>query len=91
MDNNPSANSGQDGKFLNGFLLGFIIGAFVVFLLGTKKGKKLLQAISEQGAENINNILSKVDEDEGFDEVMEEDIKKPVARRFFKGTPRRVN
>ena len=64
MDNNPTtssgqADSGQGGKFFNGFLLGLLVGAALMFLFGTKKGKKLLKAISEDGAENISNILEK--------------------------------
>jgi hypothetical protein len=54
----------------------------VVFLLATKKGKKLLKAISEEGVDNISNILEKADKavnlpDEDLDEIVE---KPPNAR-----------
>lgn len=97
MDNNN--NNQTDGKFFNGFLLGLLVGAFVVFLLGTKKGKKLLKAISEGGQDNISDILDKsVDLDEAVEEEIvpkreirfKETIEKPKVRRFFTGT-RRVN
>lgn len=61
MDSN---NNQTDGKFFNGFLLGALVGAFVVFLLGTKKGKKLLKAISQDGIDNIANILDEAGKSE---------------------------
>ncbi|MDO8659595.1 MAG: hypothetical protein Q7K54_03250 [Candidatus Parcubacteria bacterium] len=67
-NNNHSGNN-----FLNGFLLGALFGAAVVFFLGTKKGKKLLKAISEEGAENISNVLKKVDESVNLDGIMEDE------------------
>lgn len=69
MDNNPSASSGQAGKFFNGFLLGLLVGGAVVFLLGTKKGKKLLKAISEEGIDSISDILEEAERTEDLDEV----------------------
>ena len=58
MDN----NNHQGGKFINGFLLGLIIGAGVVFLFGTKKGKRLLKNLSEDGFGNITDILEQAGE-----------------------------
>lgn len=100
-------NNHQDGKFFNGFLLGFVVGAAVVFLLATKRGKKLLKRISEGGLENINDFLDKVDKEDSLEEVIEEDEEeiappkiiaespieefKPKAKRLFRGIPRRVN
>ena len=58
-----NSNSGQGGgKFINGFLLGALIGAGVVFLLGTKKGKKLLKNLSEDGIGHITEILEQAGE-----------------------------
>lgn len=104
MENN---NSNSGGKFINGFLLGALIGAGVVFLLGTKKGKKLLKAISEEGLDNISNILNdadkfeNMDDDEEVEKVMpqknseaEDEASegvKPKARRFFRGITKRFN
>lgn len=105
-NNNPTESSGQ-GKFFNGFLLGLLVGAAVVFLLGTKKGKKLLKAISEEGIDNISNILEEAEKTEGLDEAegehkknftpkrefifKEKSFEKPKARRFFRGISRHVN
>lgn len=50
------------GGFLQGFLLGGLIGAGLVFFLGTKRGKEIADEIKEKG-------LSIVDD---FDELLEE-------------------
>ena len=93
MENKNSSN------FLNGFLLGALIGAGAVFLLGTKKGKQLLKSLSEDGLESITDILDQSSfaeamEDEAGDEGVPEkgemryptqkSPKKPLIRRFFR-------
>ena len=76
MENN---NSNSGSKFINGFLLGALIGAGVVFLLGTKKGKKLLKTISEEGLGNISNILEKA---EKFEEISnDEEVEKIIPQK----------
>lgn len=57
MDNNNGGN-----KFLNGFLLGALIGAGAVFLLSSKKGKKILKTLSEEGLDNISDLLQEQEE-----------------------------
>ncbi len=42
--------------FMNGLLLGIIIGAALVFFLGTKKGKELLRTITEEGLEDFSEL-----------------------------------
>lgn len=44
------------GRFTDGLLLGMIIGGVAVFLLGTKKGNKILKALTEQGFEGFGDI-----------------------------------
>lgn len=66
-------NEGRGGGFSNGFMLGLIVGAALVFLLGTKTGKNLLKTISEEGVEGINELLEEYDiasieEDEPLEE-----------------------
>ena len=75
MDNNNNKNSGNN--FFSGFLLGVLVGAAVVFLLGTKKGKRLLKTISEEGVDNISNILEEASSSEELDEIEE---KPPFAK-----------
>jgi hypothetical protein len=44
------------GSFFNGFLIGLIVGAGLVYLLTTKKGKKILKSLSEDGLDKITNL-----------------------------------
>jgi uncharacterized membrane protein YebE (DUF533 family) len=79
MDNN---NNKSGNNFLGGFLFGVLVGAVIVFLLATKKGKKILKAISDDGLDNISNILEKanktMDPDEMYDE---EEREEPAPQR----------
>lgn len=58
----------RGGSFFAGFLWGIIIGAALVFFLGTKKGKRLLKIISEEGLE-LSEILGADD----LEDIIEED------------------
>lgn len=73
MDNKNNSTGSQGNNFVIGFLLGSLVGAAVVFLLGTEKGKRLLKVISEEGIDNISNILEEANKTEGSDEVYEEE------------------
>lgn len=67
------SNSNKSGNnFFSGFLLGALVGGALVFLLATKKGKKILETISEKGLDNISNILEEADKTADLDEVREE-------------------
>jgi hypothetical protein len=98
--NNDTNKSG--GNFLSAFIIGALVGAAVVFFLGTKRGKKILKVISEKGMDNVSDILKKAEETMDLDEVSEEisadkkNIKenveeKPRIRRLFKGISRHTN
>jgi hypothetical protein len=63
----------SEGRFSNGFILGLIIGGGLVFLIGTKTGKKLLKTLSEEGVEGITNLLEEADF-EGYDEEIPEEV-----------------
>ena len=82
--------------FMNGLLLGVIIGAALVFFLGTKKGKKLLQAITDEGFEGMGELKALLTEDMDVEEE-EASVEMPVhpdmsdetrptskVKRFFK-------
>lgn len=64
MENNNNSN-----KFFTGFLWGAIIGGGVVWLLSTKKGKKLLNTISDRGLENISKLIEESEQSEGDGEL----------------------
>ena len=87
-------------KFLNGFLLGVLIGAGIVFVLNTRKGKKLLKLISEDGLDNLLERLRSEGESLLQDDFegdipetptevksgLNEVERKPIiVRRFFRG------
>lgn len=86
----------------NAFMWGLIIGGLLVYLLTTKRGKKILQQLSEVGLEVLENISSVEDTDEyvdeDIDEVPDENTEATSAngngdsqpRRFFKGVKKRV-
>ncbi|HYK09126.1 MAG TPA: YtxH domain-containing protein [Candidatus Eisenbacteria bacterium] len=67
------------GGFFNGFVLGLIIGAGLVFLFGTSKGKRVLQMLLDQVEENtaISELLE-MPEDEEDDFVMDARDEEPV-------------
>ncbi len=97
-------NNENGGKFLNGFLWGALLGGGVVFLLGTKKGKKLLKTITEEGLDGIAGLEDFVeDEVDEYEEpvVVKSKPKEPSktvetqdevvssTRRLFKGIPKK--
>src|SRR5471030_1325085 len=45
-----------DVKFLLGFFLGGIIGAIVIFLIGTKEGKKTTKILEEKGRDFVDDL-----------------------------------
>lgn len=91
-------NNGNHGnKFFEGFIWGAIIGGAIVFLMGTKKGKKLLKAITQEGVGSLADIIDEgMDEDEFEDEEIEKssgngttdkivkEEKPSVRKRFFR-------
>lgn len=60
----------KGGHFSNGFLLGAIVGAAVVFLTATDKGKKVLKIITDEGLKSLSDLIE--ESDFGDDEVLEE-------------------
>lgn len=80
----------RNGGFLAGFFWGVVIGTALVFFLGTKRGRRLLKVISEEGLE-LSELLG-ADELEEFEEKVEDTPPKKKAanaRRFFRGIPKR--
>lgn len=62
MTNNNGSN-GNGSKFLTGLMWGALIGGGLVFLLGTKKGKRIIKMLSEEGLE-LSELLGEGEEDE---------------------------
>lgn len=63
----------RGGNFMNGFLLGVLIGGGVIFLLGTKKGKQILKIIREGGLEGISEIGDLIEDIEEEHEMQSEE------------------
>lgn len=56
--------------FGQGFLLGLVIGAALVFFLATKKGKQILKTLIENGVEDVEGLqemLAENEEEEAFE------------------------
>lgn len=69
-------HTGASG-FGSGFLLGLLVGAAMVFFLGTKKGKQILKSISEEGWEGFSELEELLtDEDAEFEEATPTKTKK---------------
>jgi hypothetical protein len=80
---------GNNGRFSDGLILGAILGGTAVFLLGTKKGNKVLKAITSEGFDGLSSILSDFEDGvsegiksakEKIEEVAEEEIDDLEAR-----------
>jgi len=78
-------NNNHGNKFFDGFLWGAILGGGLVFLLGTKKGKKLLKTITEEGVEGLSEILEAQMDEEDLEEDGEEMEDKPSFAKASKG------
>ena len=56
------SDSNQDGKFLFGFFLGGLIGALVIFFLGTKEGKRTGRMLESKGRDIFDDLEEQLDE-----------------------------
>ncbi|EKD86258.1 MAG: hypothetical protein ACD_37C00387G0001 [uncultured bacterium] len=56
-------------RFSDGFLLGVIIGGGIALLFTTKKGNKILKAVSEEGFEGLSKLID--DASQGVDNYVE--------------------
>lgn len=56
------SDSHHDGKFMFGFFLGGLIGALVVFFLGTKEGKKVEKMLEHKGKDMLDDLDEKLEE-----------------------------
>lgn len=59
---NNEKNQPSDVKFWAGFFIGGLLGAIVLFFLGTKDGKKTGRMLEEKGHDLLDDLMEKVDE-----------------------------
>lgn len=71
-------NEHKGSGFFNGFVLGLVIGAGLVFLFGTSKGKRVLQMLLDQVEENtaISELLEIPEDEDDYMMAVEEDAPK---------------
>ena len=55
-------DNNHEGKFLFGFFLGGLIGALVIFVLGTKEGKKVEKLLQHKGKDVLDDLDDKLEE-----------------------------
>ena len=67
----------KDNSFWVGLFLGGLIGALIIVLLGTEKGKKLLKNLEEKGLDFLEDTSDTVSEKmEGLEEKGQEWVEK---------------
>lgn len=91
-------------NFLDGFVLGAVIGGAAVFLLGTKKGREVLNIVKEEGMSRfgkfediLHEYQDSAADDDDMEEYLEDEVKssgskeekKAPRRRLFKGVTKR--
>jgi gas vesicle protein len=57
-----SEEKNSNAKFFIGVVLGGIIGAIILFLMGTKDGKKTRKELEHKGRELLDDLHEKLDE-----------------------------
>ena len=75
MNNNHHSGNG----FMSGLFWGLIIGAGLALLFSTKKGRKILKALTENGFEGIAELEDLIE-----DVTEESDYQEPVVSRKAK-------
>lgn len=67
-------NENNNGNFWFGFFLGGLLGAFIIYLLGTKEGKKKLEKVIEQAETYGEELEEKVSSVKRKSDNMEEEV-----------------
>ena len=52
---------GVDLQFLLGLFIGGLIGAFLIFFMGTKEGKKTKKLLEQKGEDTLDDIHDQID------------------------------
>lgn len=81
------SENNNDGKFLFGFFIGGLIGALVIFFLGTKEGKRTGRMLESKGRDLFDDLEEKLDElqEKGKELVRQGDEMKEKVLESFDG------
>ena len=52
---------GVDLQFLLGLFIGGLIGAFLIFFMGTKEGKKAKKLLEQKGEDTLDDLHDQID------------------------------
>lgn len=69
------------GGFFSGFLLGIVIGAGAMFIFGTKRGKRLLKSLSDEGTEGMEAL------EDFLKDLEEEEASRPKPKHHIASNP----
>ncbi len=82
MKNNeyPPVQQIRSGSSLNGFVLGLVVGVLITLLFTTKKGRQILQTLTEEGMNKFNEVedIIRAMEEDGEIVDPEEDMDEPL-------------
>lgn len=56
------SDNNHEGKFMFGFFLGGLVGALIIFLLGTKEGKHIEKLLEHKGKDVLDDLDEKLEE-----------------------------
>ena len=76
---------GTDVKFLAGFFIGGLIGALIIFFLGTKEGKKAKLLLEKKGKDVVDDLENEIEvlEQKGKELVKHgEEVKEQVIEKL---------
>jgi gas vesicle protein len=59
-DSEQHSHPTGDFRFLLGFFIGGLIGAVIIFLLGTKEGKKTGRFLEEKGRDLLDDLQDQI-------------------------------
>lgn len=78
-----------NSRFSDGLLVGMLVGGAAVFLLGTKKGNKVLKAITQDGMEGLTDIFDSLEEHQ----IVPRAVKKTedIARDFVETVEEKID
>lgn len=78
-----------NSRFSDGFLIGALVGGAAVFLFATKKGNKVLAAITQDGMEGLTDLIDSLEERQVVPRVFKKT--EDIAHDFVEAVEDKVN